>query len=65
VFFEHKIPVEKLSKFFTPFIALLKQSKGNCLFQHDGATDDAANTSAPFLLDFFGDRIVGRGLWPS
>jgi hypothetical protein len=34
-----------------------------CSFQHDGATAYAVNTSA-FLKEFFGDRIIWRGLWP-
>ena len=62
LFCKPKIPAEIYPNLFIPVITMLEQSKRNCWFQHDKATNDTAITT-PFLLNIFGDRFVGRGLW--
>jgi hypothetical protein len=41
----------------------LEQNANDCWFQHDGTTAQNAKTIG-LLQEFFGERIVGRGLWP-
>jgi hypothetical protein len=42
----------------------LEENERNWWFQRDGATAYAANTTTALLQEFFGESIVGRGLWP-
>jgi hypothetical protein len=42
---------------------VLKESERDCWFQYHGAMVHTANPTA-LLQEFFGEPIVGRGLWP-
>ncbi len=46
------------------FIALLMPEKRWHYLQQDGATAHTATETINFLLLFFGDRLILKGLWP-
>ncbi|XKL67438.1 hypothetical protein PGB90_002929 [Kerria lacca] len=45
------------------FIALLEKEERDCFFQQDGAPVHTSQETVTFLHEFFGDRLVGPGLW--
>jgi hypothetical protein len=64
LFFDETINVERYQNLLTQFIALLEENERDCWLQQDGATLHTANTTATFLQEFFGERVIGGGLWP-
>jgi hypothetical protein len=43
---------------------VLEENEKNCWFQHDGVMAQTVNTTTVLLQEFFGESIVGHGLWP-
>ena len=48
----------------TQFIALLEVDECECWLQQDSATCHTSNETMQFLHEFFGDRLISKGLWP-
>ena len=46
------------------FIGNLKVEDRYCWFQQDGATCHTSAMTIATLQDFFGDRLITKGLWP-
>lgn len=65
IFFENTIDGRRYREIITHFIALLEREERDCFFQQDGAPAHTARKTIEFLTDFFGERLVGRGLWPA
>jgi hypothetical protein len=64
LFFDETINAERYQNLLTQFIALLEENERDCWLQQDGATPHTANTTTTFLQEFFGERVIGGGLWP-
>jgi hypothetical protein len=65
LFLEETITAKIYSNLLTQFITLLKENKWDCWLQQCEVTAHTVKTAAAFLQDFFGDHIVGHGLWPT
>ena len=63
-FFEYTINAERYQDILFQFIALLEEENRHCWLQHDGATSHYAGSTSDFVEEFFGNRVIGRGLWP-
>ena len=62
--FEDTITAENYPDLLTQFLALLEENKQVWWFQQNGASSHTTKASTASSQNFFGDRIVGRGLWP-
>jgi hypothetical protein len=56
--------MQNVIKILTQFIALLEENGRDCWLQQDGATIHTANTTTTFMQEFFGEPVIGGGLWP-
>lgn len=64
IFFTETITSERYKDIIENFVSLLEEDERYCWFQQDGAPCHTANSSMNFLAEFFGERIVTKGLWP-
>jgi hypothetical protein len=64
LFFETSINAEAYQELIQQFIALLKVDERNCWFQQDSAAAHTAASTMKFLHEFFGDKLISKGLWP-
>jgi hypothetical protein len=55
---------EQYQNLLTHFISLLEENERNCWLQHGGVMAHSVNLKAALLQEFFGECIVGHGLWP-
>jgi hypothetical protein len=64
LFFETSINAEAYQELIQQFIALLKVDECNCWFQQDSATAHTAASTMETLHEFFGEKLISKGLWP-
>lgn len=64
IFFDYTVNAERYQNILLQFIALLEEEDRYCWLQHDGATSHYAHSTSDFINEFFGDRVIGQGLWP-
>jgi hypothetical protein len=64
LFFETSINAEAYQELIQQFIALLKVDERNCWFQQDSATAHTAASTMEILHEFFGEKLISKGLWP-
>jgi hypothetical protein len=64
LFFETSINAEAYQELIQQFIALLKVDERNCWFQQDSATTHTAASTVEILHEFFGEKLISKGLWP-
>jgi hypothetical protein len=55
---------EAYQELIQKFIALLKVDERNCWFQQDSATAHTAASAMEILHEFFGEKLISKGLWP-
>lgn len=64
LFFETTVNSVVYQDIITQFIALLEEDERYCWLQQDGATCHTSNETMRFLREFFGERLISKGLWP-
>lgn len=64
IFFEQTVNGEVYRNIVRQFVALLEPQERYCWFQQDGATCHTSRETMDFLQEFFGGRIISKGLWP-
>lgn len=64
IFFETTVNSGVYKDIITQFISLLETDERNCWFQQDSATCHTSIETMSFLHEFFGERIISKGLWP-
>ena len=64
IFFETTVNSVVYQDIITHFIALLEHDERERWLHQDGATCHSSNETMHFLREFFGERIISKGLWP-
>jgi len=64
LFFETSINAEAYQELIQQFIALLQVDERNCWFKQDSATAHTAASTMVILHEFFGEKLISKGLWP-
>lgn len=64
IFFMKTVTAEVYRKIISQFITLFKQDERDSFFQKDEAPPHTSQETLTFLAEFFGDRVILKGLWP-
>ena len=64
IFFSGRLNFEAYINIIMEFIGNLEVEDRYCWFQQDGASCHTSAMTIATLQDFFGDRLITKGLWP-
>jgi hypothetical protein len=64
IFFEDTVTAERYQDILMQFVVLLEVNERNAWFQQDRATRHSARKTMVLLRQFFGEKLISKGLWP-